>query len=363
MKVGILTFHHTTNYGATLQTYGLWHYINRLGIDVEVIDYRPRKAIKAYRKHLFGLGTQKKDILSNAILSIKMGCFLNKYLKLSSKTIYDRELLNKFADNYDLVICGSDEIWNINSSIRGFDSAFFLDFLDQTKTKKSSYAASFGSTSSLNKDEAKSISNFLQEFSYISVRDLNSKKIVSEIYSGAISQVLDPTFLIQEHYHNLIESTNLKKRYILIYSNIVNEHESKIIYSLAQKLDLDIISVGVKRIKIANRRIVDANPIEWLNLFKNADFIFTQFYHGTIFSIIFKKQFWVLPHKDKKVKINDLLNDIKLEKRILNIKDLTIQDSTGKLDSLLEPVNYSLAFQKLNQKLQQSTEFLSTVLQ
>jgi polysaccharide pyruvyl transferase WcaK-like protein len=362
MKVGILTLHNTTNYGATLQAYALWHYLNGLGINVEVIDYRPRKVIEAYRRHLFEL-KRRKPILRNAILWTKMKWFVNKHLKLSLRTVYDQELMKQFIDDYDVVICGSDEIWNIYSPIIGFDSAFFLDFIDKTKTKKSSYAASFGFTSSLKQDDIQSISKFLPEFSYISVRDSNSKKIVSEIYDGPISKVLDPTFLIQEHYHSLIKPINLTRRYILIYSNGLNNHHSKIISYLAKKLDLYVISVGVSRFKIANKTIIDADPIEWLNLFKNADFIFTEFYHGTIFSIIFKKQFWVLPHKDKQTKINDLLIDLKLEKRILNIENLVPQESAEELESLLEQVNYSLVFPNLNQRLEQSTQFLSNVLQ
>ena len=105
--------------------------------------------------------------------------------------------MKQFIDDYDVVICGSDEIWNIYSPTRGFDPTFFFDFIDKTKTKKSSYAASFGFTSSLKQDDLQSISNFLPEFSYISVRDSNSKKIVSEIYDGPISKVLDPTFIIR----------------------------------------------------------------------------------------------------------------------------------------------------------------------
>ena len=146
--------------------------------------------------------------------------------------------MKQFIDDYDVVICGSDEIWNIYSPIIGFDSAFFLDFIDKTKTKKSSYAASFGFTSSLKQDDLQSISNFLPEFSYISVRDSNSKKIVSEIYDGPISKVLDPTFLIQEHYHSLIKPINLTRRYILIYSNRLSKDHAKIICYLAKKLDL-----------------------------------------------------------------------------------------------------------------------------
>ena len=82
-----------------------------------------------------------------------------------------------------------------------------------------------------------------------------------------------------------------------------------------------------------------------------------------IFSVIFQKQFWVVSRKDKNIKINDLLVDIKLEERILNINNLGDGESSEQLDALLEPVDYSQSFQILNQKLEQSTQFLSSLLQ
>lgn len=325
-------------------------------MDVEVIDYRPRKAVEAYNKHLFGRG---KPRLRNAVLFAKMRWFLKRNLKLSSQKVYDGKLLKQFSHSYDAVICGSDEVWNINS-FRGFDPAFFLDFVDKTQAKKSSYAASFGFTSTL-EPKANAIASLLQEFSCISVRDSNSKTIASEICSNKISKVLDPTFLIQEHYSTLIQPIHLKRKYILIYGG-VNKDESKIIYTLAQKLDLDIISIG-SQVKVANRIILDVDPTEWLSFFKSAEFIFTEFYHGTIFSIIFKKPFYVLHREAKYIKIDDLLIDLGLEKRVLKTDDLAKQNFTKNLNNLLEPIDYLPAFQYLNNKLDQSTKFLSTVFQ
>jgi Polysaccharide pyruvyl transferase. len=173
--------------------------------------------------------------------------------------------------------------------------------------------------------------------------------------------------LIQEHYHKLIKPLNLKRRYVLIYFHKkAQKYESEIIHYLAQKLDLEIISIGISygtNVEIANKKILHAEPVEWLSWFKNADFIFTDSYHGMIFSVIFQKQFWVVSRKDKNIKINDLLVDIKLEERILNINNLGDGESPEQLDALLEPVDYSQSFQILNQKLEQSTQFLSSLLQ
>ena len=159
----------------------------------------------------------------------------------------------------------------------------------------------------------------------------------------------------------------MKRRYVLIYFHKkAQKYESEIIHYLAQKLDLEIISIGISygtNVEIADKKILHAEPVEWLSWFKNADFIFTDSYHGTIFSVIFQKQFWVVSRKDKNIKINDLLVDIKLEERILNINNLGDGESSEQLDALLEPVDYSQSFQILNQKLEQSTQFLSSLLQ
>lgn len=127
-KVGILTYHHAVNYGATLQGYALWQTVKKLGYDVEFIDYRPTKAIKSYFVNRY--------LIKNLIKSVKIDNFINRYAKQTNFRVRHKSQLEHKLLDYDTVIVGSDEVWNINS-IRGFDKAYFFDFVkDKQITKK-----------------------------------------------------------------------------------------------------------------------------------------------------------------------------------------------------------------------------------
>ncbi len=180
MKIGILTFHHVDNYGATLQAYGLWSFLNSQGYDVEIIDYRPIKIAWTYFRPLLPLKRVKINInesrkilingnfLINISRAWKMRRFLLSHLKLSDRKIYDKKGLKYYHDKYDVIICGSDQIWCLDS-FRGYNSSFFLDFVNNKTTRKISYAASFGNTIKLG-DYQKEIYNLINQFQTILVR-------------------------------------------------------------------------------------------------------------------------------------------------------------------------------------------------
>ncbi|MBE9046302.1 polysaccharide pyruvyl transferase family protein, partial [Pleurocapsales cyanobacterium LEGE 10410] len=204
MKVGILTYHHTTNYGATLQAYALWKTIKQYGHEVEIIDYRPYKAAIHYLGRLSPVKPVNNNYLkyrwaNNFILYLiqawKMRKFVVSEINLSQKKTYTRAGLKNFSDKYDVVICGSDQIWSIKDGFRGgFNPSFFLDFVDDSKTRKISYAPSFGQTRDLKKNK-QVISQLVSEFDRISVRDDNSLNIIEKDCNRVATTDLDPTFM------------------------------------------------------------------------------------------------------------------------------------------------------------------------
>lgn len=307
MKIGILTFHHTTNYGATLQAYALFQTIKKQGHNVEIIDYQPYKAVKTYIKTLYF----NHHFLSNAVKSWKMRKFLHSQIQLSTNRCYTRKGLKNWEQAYDIVICGSDEIWNINS-FRGFDTSYFLDFVNSQKTRKISYAASFGFTTTLGKNREK-VAELLKEFKAISVRDSNSLRIVEEECQQSATKVLDPTFLVD--YTKIISQPKINDDYLLIYGGLSKEDETYV-KKAAKAEGLKIVSVGYPS-RIAQINLVGIGPEEWLGYFAKASYVFTSFYHGAIFSIIFRKPFTVFGRQDKMSKVQDLLKDFKLENRIV----------------------------------------------
>ncbi|RUR84600.1 polysaccharide pyruvyl transferase family protein [Chlorogloeopsis fritschii PCC 9212] len=316
MKIGILTYHHTLNYGATLQAYALYKTLGQQGHDVEMIDYRPRVAIKFYSKQFYPIWRSKYRFsfnpyfIGNLIKFWKMRKFLSSKMTLSSNRFSSRKELKTFNHQYDAVICGSDELWNINS-FRGFDPSFFLDFVTNQNTLKLSYAASFGNTESL-MELKNDIYKLINDFDVISVRDSNSLRLVSECDRQAL-KVLDPTFLAK--YNDIIVTPSIKQKYLLIYGTELSVKQENFVKSVATVKNLIPISIGYYN-KVAHYNFIGVSPEEWLGYFAQAEYVVTSFYHGTIFSLIFRKPFTVFAKTYKAHKVQDLLSNLGLEKRI-----------------------------------------------
>ncbi|MGF1935737.1 MAG: polysaccharide pyruvyl transferase family protein [Nostoc sp. ChiQUE02] len=365
MKIGILTFHHVDNYGATLQAYALWNFLNSQGYDVEIIDYRPLKIAWIYFRPLlpikrvrFSINESKKEIkkirfnekyLIYISRAWKMRRFLLSNVKLSNRKVYDKKALKYYHDKYDLIICGSDQIWCLDS-FRGYNSSFFLDFVNNKTTRKISYAASFGNTIKLG-NYHQEISTLINQFQSISVRDSNSLKIISNECNKEAVKVLDPTFLIK--YDALKSLPKTQDKYLLLYIQAdIEPEEENFIKLLAKEKNLTIISVG-KYNPLAQINLEAASPKEWIGLYSQASYIVTNTYHGAVFSIIFKKLFNVFVPNDKSNKVTDLLNDLGLVNRIFSDK-LKSQI----LNNQIFDIDYEAVSEILESKIIESKNYL-----
>lgn len=323
LKIGIITYHFTTNYGATLQAYALSHFLTSQGYDVEFIDYRPKSIRLEDRKYLYPKSSWLNPgrIIEARKKILNMNAFVDKHLKLSQKRFDNSNSLKNYKHQYDVVICGSDEIWNINYSERGLDTPYFIDFISGKDARKVSYAPSFGSTNALGIHKEK-VYNFLKEFYAISVRDNNSLSLLNHD-NFKVTKVVDPTFLV--NYDKIIKFSNFPNKYILVYG-CLDLKEAQYVKTIAEKEGLDIISIGSpqKHLKpFLKLNLFDIAPEYWLGYFYNASLIFTKFFHGVVFSIIFNKNFIVFTPPEKKLKVRDILNPLGLESRLLDLSELS----------------------------------------
>lgn len=350
-KIGILTFHATVNYGALLQAYALYKQIQQLGYDANFIDYRPLMAQRVDFKYLFFRGRyllNPLQIPQGSQRLRKTGQFIKNRLPTSKLRYLNPQSLSKNEPAYNAVVCGSDEIWNTNSPIVGCDLSYFLNFVSVPKTQKVSYAASFGGTTELKPSSLKEkINNLLQDFDAISVRDENSMRLVREA-GQSVTKVLDPTFLID--YNDILTRPNRQKEYVLVYGCLSAE-EGAFVDQAAKRAGLDIVAVGCQqRDWRPAHNYIGISPEDWLGYFASASYIFTKFYHGTIFSVIFRKPFNTFYNPGKAVKVKDLLGDLDLRDRLLsgnlsNIESFTLDwDVNWNLDRLNEMINHSRAF-------------------
>lgn len=355
MKVGILTYHHVNNYGALLQAYALAQVVKQQGHEVEFIDYRPYKAIIFYLKAAY-LSRRAKlwfinpNFIAYAAKSRNMQAFFTSKFRLTSKTYYTRSQLNAFRSGYDLLICGSDQVWDVQA-IRKYDSSYFLDFVDSGLTRKVSYAASCGQTSTFG-IYRQPICNLLDQFDAISVRDINSLQLIDRECQRRAIKVLDPTFLA-----DFSEITALPdaEKYALVYADL-NPAQARFVKRLARGKGLTIISVG-SPCKVADKNFLSIGPEEWLGYFAHATYVFTNFYHGAVFSIIFKKPFTFFSKAVKANKINDLLDDLNLKDRIITSEALIDAEQNP-----LSEIDYSVVYETLNKSIAKSRQYLAEVL-
>lgn len=308
-KVSILTFHHANNYGAVLQSYGLFKAIHEMGHDVNVIDYRPLTARLHYGGHW---PHQPLELFKTAMFRLGFYRFRHKYLSLSP-TYLTFDDMSKLSLDMDYVICGSDQVWNIKS-YRGFDPAFFLNFIKEQRPQRISYAASFGNTEDLG-DHGTYIKELLMSFSHISVRDHGSKMLVENLIGRPVEHVLDPCFMTD--FVDITPSPIIKHPYILFYCFSYCGNMDYIMHvsnELKRHFGIPVIYIGAN---VAGCKSLLPSPIQWLSLMRYAAFVCTNSFHGLCFSLINRKQFIVLRNNGKMSRLEDLLNLTGLTDRLV----------------------------------------------
>jgi len=329
-KIGILSMQRIKNYGSFLQAYALKNMISDLGYEVEFVDYHIEKPIinevgnKKFDKVCKGLKALQGDapIKQKIQYIIHKTNFSKKYLNLlgiSSEYNYNPQL--------DTLIIGSDEVFNCIQSNKNVGYSLELFGKNNNANKVITYAASFGNTTlkklkDYKKD--KEITEYLNKMDSISVRDDNSGNIVKSLTKKEISYNLDPVLIFDYmSKDNLIPNIKPKEKYMLVYaySGRIKKDESSCIRNFANERGIKIYSIGGAQ-KCADK-FIDCTPFELFSYFKNAEYVITDTFHGTIFSIVTHKPFVTLVRKSignnygNEEKLTDLLNRLKLTDRII----------------------------------------------
>lgn len=361
MKVGIITFHRAINYGAVLQTLALQKTIEKFNVEVEVIDYRCKTIEDNYSNIRIKKNRIFKDsfnsILSYSIRKSKKDKFYKfnkKNLNLSKEVYYSNKNLKNANSIYDIFITGSDQVWD-NKCVN-FDSSYFLSFVDESR-KKNSYAASFA-FSKLPIELTEEYRKRLCNFENISVREEAGKSIFTNLLNRDISVDLDPTLLLDRNEWSLYAEDNFQKeKYILLYS--VNKPKELFKYAedISNKLGYKIIYINDSLKREVNAEYLrSVSPSEFISLFKNAEFILSNSFHGTVFSIIFEKNFLVeINSKNNKVnhRSKNLLELLDLENRILENKQYK---------DWINNIDYSESKKILKHKRDESLNYLQNLL-
>lgn len=327
--IGIITFHSAHNYGAMLQVYALQEIINRDN-NCNIINYRNYKIDKQYK--LFKIS---KDNIKSRIKSIissfiflknnlkrykKFNDFMESHLRLSST--YSSELdLKLLFPKYDVYITGSDQVWNPDI-VGSLEDSYTLNF-GGDYIKRISYAASIGN-STIQDIYMQDYKNKLKILDHISVRENDAKKELDKFIEKPIEVTLDPTLLLSksEWDEKIGDYEPEKEKYILAYVVEENEEYRKIVNYLSQKTGLKVIHFE-KRNKYNNtmRSAYTDGPLEFVNLIKNAEYVIATSFHALVFSIIYNKKFFIVPHLKTGSRVTNLLEKLSINDRVVHSLD------------------------------------------
>jgi len=355
-KIGIITFHKAVNYGATLQCFALYRAVKSTGYDCEVVDYLcdMYKHTDTFRGRLSG-GVKKilEYILMYPTRSIrkkKIKEFMMQNTTLSEK-LYTPQNIADSNKIYDSFIAGSDQIWDLRKT--GNDFNFYLSFVKDAK-KKNSYAASLGE---ITPSVMACLSRELKDFNNISVREKDLQEAVELKTKRSAELLIDPTFLIDKMEwmeHAVIPKEN---NYILVFTLAKSPDLLSFAKQLSQKTGLKIIYLSVRAERPLHTKIVSTAGIgEFLGYFSNAKYVVTNSFHGTAFSIIMEKEFFIGLHRETHMgnaRLETLLDKFELKSRFL--------ENNLELD-LNKTIDYEIVLSRIKHEKEHAFTFLNKII-
>lgn len=377
-KLGLISVYNH-NYGSLLQSYALQQELNSRGIDNEIIFYQKRDVWKQF-KRLFNIPlviakgkvvyrqmycrTVNRELGTNLnIRDAEFEKFVLKYLNRSTPYI-GWGALTGCVSNYYAFLLGSDQVWNPTNM--GTDY-YTLNWIPDG-IKKATYAPSFG-VSSIPRSQKKKTSEFLNRIDFLSTREESGARIIYDLTGRKAEVVCDPTLVVDiECWEKLKGGTPfVKGKYIFCYflgSNPLHREFAKHMkehtgYKLVALQHLDEL---VKAdFDFADEKPFDVGPAEFVNLIANAEFVLTDSFHGTVFSILYKKKFFTLNRyaQGKKESTNSRTETLL---SIMQISDRKITGSEPPESVIERPINYETVQDRLEKYRAKSREYLDMVL-
>lgn len=360
-NIGIITWHYYPNFGSALQAYALQHTIENLGHEVSIINYHNPKFGEVNQKR-----NQLKVLLGNTIgkLPIKRAkrfsfaslVFSSKYHHCGSPTTDSRQLA-KLASNYDVIVCGSDQIWAPNV----YNPIYFASFAKES-IRKISYAASIG-LNDIPEELVPKYKEHLSDFYAIGIREQEGKDLLKKKCGIESTVVLDPTLLVDvDTYKGMQrEVKGIKQPYLFCYF-LNKEHQYKDrVQQYAKENNLTIVGVSDNAQDAEwMTRLTGLGADHFLWLINHAETVMTDSYHGSIYSLLFHKNLWIFQRfaEDNPIcqnsRIRQLSNYFYLDNRIISANS-TIDDS--------QPIDFNTFEARLKELKDSSISFLKQALQ
>lgn len=331
MKIGILTFHCAHNYGAMLQTYATQEIFRGAGHDVEVVDYRPSYLIKPFKWFCLSRIRKKdgsftfKHLFAEIVLLPfryvryqRFNRFMTSRMQLSA-TVYPES----FEGNYDVIVIGSDQVWNYKLTGGNFDKMYLAHFPFEKNSRLYIADAVSMDADIMCPDHVRQLSDASKNFDVLTSREADTVEWLNTFSSKEFKHIQDPVLQVDPKiWHNLTLPVKKKNPYLVVYKMRLNKNIDVLARQIAEQYGLDIVEIIPA--PDATKLLVSEQAIsveKFLGYFAGASFVLTSSFHGTAFSLIFKRQFYSLTFGDgKDSRIKSLLSSLDIADRMIHVE-------------------------------------------
>lgn len=381
-KAGLCVRYDCDNFGSMLQIFATQRAIEKVGWNYEIIRYNKftfsfiLKNVTRVFNPYFMRGKLKefqRRIKLKFYPEVEKGCktrsncikeYRETFIGPYSCEFNGFEKLREGSSDYDAIIVGSDQLW----TPAGIKSKFYNLLFVPDNIKKVSFATSFG-VGAIPKSQQKMTSQYLKRIDFISVREIKGAEIIKSLIDKDVTVALDPTLLFSGSEWEQIFPTQriIEEPYILAYFLGSNEEHRDVIDSLGKSCGLKIVTIPFMDefldldLGFGDTQLYDVGPIDFLNLIRGAEYICTDSFHGTVFSILNHKKFITFNrtrNNDKQTRnsrIDSLFDLLSLENRRYSPQmDVWI--------ALEEKIDYSAVEQRLQKLRMETMEFLDNAL-
>lgn len=365
MRIGIITWFRYENYGTKLQAIALQRYLRDAGHDAELIDFLVPEGRSLIRKRqiLYRIIgrinfealkiAQKKYKDQLSLRSRRMEQVISEQCVVTEKA-EDDETYMRICQNYDLLICGSDQIWNPN----WYHPYYYADF-PEIATRKASYAPSLGIRAI--PDHLKGpLKNTLSKFSCITVREDAAARLLEPLLGYKPKKALDPTMLLMgERWKAMFDLVpNKNRRYVFCYFLTDNFWHWKAVRRFTSQFGLETVTIPQEGLSYFRKgdKSIDAGVKEFLELILNADYVLTDSFHGAVFSILLEKEVYLFErfkedlYYSQNDRVKELIAEFGIEDHFIRFNSNTIKP--------VDPINYKIVSEKLNLLREQSETIL-----
>lgn len=342
MKIAILTLPFNTNYGGIIQNYALQIVLKKKGHDVETVNIKPKAKLSfkrapfIYANRVFNkilckdnsiIFLERKKNIDASIIRREVNKFIEKNIVLTEPLKSKKDFFKYDFDKYDAIVVGSDQVWRIPYAYPGIET-YFLDFVNNKETKKIALSASFGTDETEFPERLiRKCGDLIKDFDIVTVREESAISLMKNTYGWKFKtepmHTLDPTMMLDKEDYLKISSEytdDTDKNGLFYYVLDMNDEKMELINKISSDLGLKPFTVSPKTTDFYDKveeRVVP--PIEeWLQAFNKASFVFTDSFHGTVFSIIFNKEFIAIGNDARGMaRFNSLMNKFYLHNRFI----------------------------------------------